>query len=136
MDIKKEKKLLDLTRIPGLLAPPYLIDLQISPYKDFLQLDSTTKRRKYQGLEAVLRDSFPIKAIDGGASLEYISYEIEPSKYSIDECRRLGMTYAGILKIKCRLSIYQLGENTSPAGTPSQRHGMASPIENKNIILV
>ena len=127
MDIKKEKKLLDLTRIPGLLGPPYLIDLQISPYKDFLQLDSTTKRRKYQGLEAVLRDSFPIKAIDGGASLEYISYEIEPSKYSIDECQRLGMTYAGILKIKCRLSIYQLGENTSPAGTPSQRHGMASP---------
>ena len=115
MDIKKENKLLDLTRIPVLLGPPYLIDLQISSYKHFLQLDVPSKRRRYQGLEAILKDTFPIRAKDKEALLEYISYEIEPSKYSIEECRRLGMTYAGILKIKCRLIISQSNENTGPA---------------------
>lgn len=102
----------DFTRIPALLQPPNLIDIQLTPYKSFLQLDVPHKRKRNEGLEKILKDTFPIKAIDGDAVLEYVSYDIERGKYSSEECKRLGMSYAGILKIKCRLLIYQHGEKT------------------------
>ena len=58
------------------LPIPNLIDVQIDSYKKFLQKDVDPKHRKNDGLEALLREVFPIESYDGNLRLEYISYDL------------------------------------------------------------
>ena len=53
---------------------PDLVEMQTRSYKDFLQPDVAPNRRKVEGLEALLREIFPIYSYDKTLALEYISY--------------------------------------------------------------
>ena len=44
--------------------------------------------------------------------LEFVSYEFEPPKYDVDECRQRGMTYAAPLKVTLRLIVFDVDEET------------------------
>ena len=81
---------------------PDLTTLQKESYKRFLQLDADPDHRKHQGLEAVLRESFPILSTDGSCRLEYVRYELEKPDYTIEECRRLKLTYGYRFKVWLR----------------------------------
>lgn len=72
-------------------------------YERFLQYDVPADKRKYEALEAILRDSFPVKSYDQSHILEYISYEIGQPRYTPEECKTLGLSYAGPFKLKLRL---------------------------------
>jgi DNA-directed RNA polymerase subunit beta len=82
---------------------PSLTDLQVKAYVKFLQAGIASDRRDNLGLEAILRETFPIKNYDGSLSLEYVSYEIGQPRYSADECRMLRLTYGAPLKVRLRL---------------------------------
>ena len=83
---------------------PDLTTLQTKSYADFLQADVAPEDRKNIGLEAVLRESFPIEdAHENSSRLEYVSYALEKPRYLPDECRRLRITYGRPWRVRFRL---------------------------------
>ena len=82
---------------------PNMLEIQLNSYYDFLQLDVPKAKRKKEGLEAAFREVFPIETPDGEYKLDYLSYTIGKPKYSIPECKKRGMSYAGSLRVMMRL---------------------------------
>ncbi|MEJ5259863.1 MAG: DNA-directed RNA polymerase subunit beta [Anaerohalosphaeraceae bacterium] len=82
---------------------PNLIEVQIASYERFLQADVPMSKRKDIGLEALFREIFPIVSYDKTMELEYLGYELEKPRYTIEQCRELRLTYGYPLKIHCRL---------------------------------
>jgi DNA-directed RNA polymerase subunit beta len=85
------------------LALPDLVELQTRSYAEFLQADVPYSERADRGLEAIIREVFPIASYDGTMSLEYLGYELSAPRYTADECRRLRLTYGSPFKIRVRL---------------------------------
>ncbi len=94
----------DYSKRGDALPIPNLIAVQTTAYSRFLQADTEPEKRKNEGIEALLREVFPIASYDGSSKLEYISYELGKPRYSRDECRALRLTYGMPLRIKVRLS--------------------------------
>ena len=80
-------------RVAEVVEVPNLVDLQTRAYTDFLQSDVPYGERRSVGLEAILREIFPIKSFNGELSLEFVGYELSGARYTPDECRRLRLTY-------------------------------------------
>lgn len=91
---------------------PNLIVLQKQSYESFLQKDVDPDRRGEQGLNGVFQSVFPISDFNNTASLEFVSYTLEPPKYDVDECRQRGMTYAAPIKVTLRLIVLDVDEAT------------------------
>jgi DNA-directed RNA polymerase subunit beta len=85
---------------------PYLIEIQRSSYAQFLQADVEPQKRKTMGLQAVFKSVFPIKDSNETASVEFDSYHFEEPKFTVDECRQRGMSYAAPLRVVIRLAIW------------------------------
>jgi DNA-directed RNA polymerase subunit beta len=86
-----------------LVEMPNLIEIQTKSFYDFLQMDVLPEKRQNQGLQSVFQEVFPIASYDGTSTLEFLNYNISPSKYDALECQRRGLTYAGTLKVSLRL---------------------------------
>ena len=99
-------------RIPEAVRMPNLIEVQRSSYEQFLQREVRPAQRRDEGLEAVFRSVFPIKDFNERAMLEYVSYEFEDPKYDVEECIQRDMTYAAPLKVKLRLIVWEIDEDT------------------------
>ncbi|MEM7202792.1 MAG: DNA-directed RNA polymerase subunit beta [Planctomycetota bacterium] len=82
---------------------PNLVEMQTSSYEEFLQPNIPPAKRKDLGLEALLREIFPIYSYDKTLCLEYISYELGRPRYTPEECRKLRITYGYPFKIRVRL---------------------------------
>ena len=91
---------------------PNLIEVQKSSYDDFLMVKEPPGGRAEQGLQAVFRSVFPISDFSGRATLEFVRYEFEPPKYDVDECQQRDMTFAAPLKVKLRLIVFDVNEET------------------------
>jgi DNA-directed RNA polymerase subunit beta len=85
------------------LEIPDLVELQTRSYAEFLQALVPFNERKDVGLEAIIREIFPIKSYSGAMALEYIGYELGRPRYTPDECRKLRLTYGAPFKIRVRL---------------------------------
>ncbi|MCF6158136.1 MAG: DNA-directed RNA polymerase subunit beta [wastewater metagenome] len=81
-----------------------LVHIQTKAYRDFLQADVPTSKRKNFGIEAILREIFPISNYDGTMSLDYIKYELGKPRYTQDECRQLRLTYGRPFRLWLRLN--------------------------------
>src|SRR5271170_3764273 len=92
----------DFSKRGDTLPIPNLIAVQIQSYQRFLQKDVDPKHRKNEGLEALLREVFPIESYDGNLRLEYISYDLSEPRYTTDECRALRLTYGMPFRIQVR----------------------------------
>ncbi len=92
-------------RIKDVASIPVMNSLQRVKYKEFLQDDVHPTERQDTGLEALFREAFPIESYDGTLKLEYVRYDLGRPRYSIEECRKLDLTYARPLKIITRLSL-------------------------------
>jgi DNA-directed RNA polymerase subunit beta len=99
-------------RIPEAIRMPNLIEVQRSSYEQFLQRDVRPANRIDDGLEAVFRSVFPVKDFNERATLEYVSYEFEEPKYDVEECIQRDITYAAPLKVKLRLIVFEMDEET------------------------
>jgi len=81
-----------------------LTQVQTDAYERFLQLAKGPEERDTSiGLEALLREVFPIESYDGTMKLEYINYTLEEARYTSDECRELRLTYGRPFRIGVRL---------------------------------
>src|ERR1700733_10336232 len=92
----------DYSKRGDALPIPDLIDVQIDSYVRFLQKEVEPDKRKPDGLEALLREVFPIESYDGNLRLEYISYDLSEPRYTTDECRALRLTYGMPFRIQVR----------------------------------
>jgi DNA-directed RNA polymerase subunit beta len=85
------------------MSVPDLFGVQMTAYARFLQEHSTPNERGRRGLEALLREMFPIESYDGNLSLHYINYELGKPRYTPDECRELRLTYGMPFRVRLRL---------------------------------
>jgi DNA-directed RNA polymerase subunit beta len=97
-------------RVGDAVPVPNLIEVQIASYERFLQKDVALNKRKDSGLEALFREVFPIVSYDKTMELEYLGYELEKPRYTIEQCRELRLTYGYPLKIHCRLKRKDAGD--------------------------
>jgi DNA-directed RNA polymerase subunit beta len=91
---------------------PNLIEVQKSSYDDFLMVKEPEGGRTDHGLQAVFRSVFPISDFSGRATLEFVRYDFELPKYDVDECMQRDMTYSAPLKVKLRLIVFDVNEET------------------------
>ena len=98
--------------IESKLLIPGLIDIQRMSYEKFLQADISATQRKNVGLQAVFKSIFPIKDYNETASLEFVSYHLDKSKYDVDECSSRSMTFAAPIKVVVRLVVWDKDETS------------------------
>jgi DNA-directed RNA polymerase subunit beta len=91
---------------------PNLIEVQKASYDQFLLVKEPAGGRPDEGLQAVFKSVFPIKDFSNTSQLDFVAYEFDPPKYDVDECRQRGMTYAAPLKVKLRLIVFDVDEET------------------------
>ena len=94
----------DYSKRGDALPIPNLIDVQTAAYKRFPQAETLPEKRKSEGLEALLREVFPIESYDGNMKLEYLSYDLGKPRYTQDECRALRLTFGMPFRVRVRLS--------------------------------
>jgi DNA-directed RNA polymerase subunit beta len=92
----------DFSKRGDALPIPNLIEVQQVAYQRFLQKEVEIGKRKNEGLEALLREVFPIESYDGNLRLEYISYDLSEPRYTTDECRALRLTFGMPFRIQVR----------------------------------
>ncbi len=90
-------------KLTDIIEPPDLIEIQKNSYKDFLQLDLAPNKRKPVGLQAVLKEVFPIESYDGKIVLDFVKYEITEPKLSPIDSIREGQSYSSSLYVTFRL---------------------------------
>jgi DNA-directed RNA polymerase subunit beta len=113
LDYRNRVKRVDLSKIDKVLEIPNLIQVQHESYNEFLQLNVPVEKRKDTGLQTVFKSIFPIADYNGRASLEFVSYTIGVPKWSEDECRERGMTFAAPIKVTVQLVIFDVDERTA-----------------------
>ncbi|NCG17824.1 MAG: DNA-directed RNA polymerase subunit beta, partial [Rhodobacterales bacterium] len=99
-------------KTPGVVKVSNLIEIQMASYEQFLQPSRSVEERQDQGLQAVFKSVFPIHDFSGRASLQFVSYELEPAKYDVDECRERGMTFSAPIKVIVRLVVWDVDTET------------------------
>jgi DNA-directed RNA polymerase subunit beta len=98
--------------VENIIEPPHLISMQRKSYEKFLQMDREPEDREDYGLQAILKNVFPINDFNGMCSLEYVKYKFGEPKYTVEECVQRGMTYDIPLKIVVRLMTFDVDEET------------------------
>ncbi len=98
-------KVRDFSKIGDALPVANLIDIQTASYERFLQADIAPEKRKNEGLQALLKEVFPIVSYDETMSMEFVSYDLGEPRYTPDECRQLRLSYGRPFRITCRLRI-------------------------------
>ena len=88
----------------ALLDYPDFLEVQLKSFRDFFQLDTTADSRRDEGLFKVFQEIFLIEDTRNNFTLEFIDYFVDPSRYSIEECLEMGLTYKVPLKAKLKLS--------------------------------
>ena len=95
----------DFTKFNFDIDLPDLLAIQVSSWKDFLQEDVLPEKRQNVGLEAVLRNTFPIEDNHRNYILEYKFYFLGLPKHSVKECLERRISYNIPLKVKFILHI-------------------------------
>ncbi len=99
-------------RIPEVVRMPNLIEVQKSSYNQFLQKDIAHEDRGDRGLNGTFKSVFPVRDFSDRAVLEYVSFEFEPPKFDEEECQQRDITFAAPLKVKMRLVVFDIDEDT------------------------
>ena len=99
-----DRKVRDFTKRGDAAGVPNLTEVQAAAYERFLQFTADPSGRDGGfGLEALMREVFPIESYDGKMQLEYLRYTLEEPRYTPDECRELRLTYAMPFRVGLRL---------------------------------
>jgi DNA-directed RNA polymerase subunit beta len=85
------------------LQYPDFLEVQLKSFREFFQMETTPEDRKSEGLYQVFSENFPITDTRNNFILEFLDYQVDPPRYSIDECIERGLTYSVPLKAKLKL---------------------------------
>ncbi len=103
----------DFSKLPTVMEVPYLLEMQKSSFRRFLQSDTPLDEREEVGLHAAFNSVFPIISYNGFVALEYVSYKLGEPVFTVRECQMRGATYSAPLRVVLRLVIY---DKTAPKG--------------------
>ena len=87
----------------SVLDIPYLLETQLTSYKEFLQKEVPAEERRNEGLQAAFESVFPITSHNGFAKLDFVEFALGTSMFDVRECQQRGLTYASPLRAKVRL---------------------------------
>ena len=102
MSVTKQTRV-NFASVKNPLPYPDFLEVQLKSFRDFLQLDTPTEKRKNEGLYKVFAENFPIADTRNNFVLEFLDYYIDPPRYTIEECLERGLTYSVPLKAKMKL---------------------------------
>ncbi len=102
MSVTKQTRV-NFASVKNPLPYPDFLEVQLKSFRDFLQLDTPTEKRKNEGLYKVFAENFPINDTRNSFTLEFLDYYIDPPRYTIEECLERGLTYSVPLKAKMKL---------------------------------
>ena len=100
MSVTIKQPRVNFASVKNPLAFPDFLDVQLKSFRDFLQLDTPTEKRKNEGLYKVFAENFPIADTRNNFVLEFLDYYIDPPRYTIEECLERALTYSVPLKAK------------------------------------
>ena len=103
MSVTIKQPRVNFASVKNPLAFPDFLDVQLKSFRDFLQLDTPTEKRKNEGLYKVFAENFPIADTRNNFVLEFLDYYIDPPRYTIEECLERALTYSVPLKAKLKL---------------------------------
>jgi DNA-directed RNA polymerase subunit beta len=94
----------DFSKRGDAIPVPRLTLVQRDAYERYLQLTRPFDQRDPElGLEALLREVFPIESYDGTMKLEYLYYKLDEPRYTPEECKELRLTYGMPFRVAVRL---------------------------------
>ena len=100
-------------KLKEILSIPNLIEVQKKSYNQFLSSKQVSEASLQKGLVKVFNSIFPIEELSDKATLEYLSFRLEKSKFSVEECRQRDLTYSSALKPTLRLVIYDIDQENN-----------------------
>ena len=100
-------------KLKEILSIPNLIEVQKKSYNQFLSSKKISEASLQKGLVKVFNSIFPIEELSDKATLEYLSFRLEKSKFSVEECRQRDLTYSSALKPTLRLVIYDIDQENN-----------------------
>jgi DNA-directed RNA polymerase subunit beta len=103
MSVQAKKERINFSSTQTRFDYPDFLEVQVKSVKDFFQLKTTPDNRKGEGLYRVFEENFPISDTRNNFVLEFIDYQVDPPRYSIDECIERGLTFSVPLKAKLKL---------------------------------
>ena len=90
-------------KLQDVIQPPDLIEIQTNSYRDFLQTDVPPAKRRSIGLQMVFKQAFPIEDYQGHRTVDFVKYDIRPTKMGPVECIREGQSYTSPLYVTFRI---------------------------------
>ena len=103
MSVNTTKERINFSSTQTRFDYPDFLEVQVKSFKEFFQLKTTPDDRKKEGLYQVFEENFPISDTRNNFVLEFIDYQVDPPRYSIDECIERGLTFSVPLKAKLKL---------------------------------
>jgi len=103
MGLKSNVERVNFSSTKNQLEYPDFLEVQLKSFQEFFQLGTTPEERKKEGLYRVFNENFPITDTRNNFVLEFLDYQIDPPRYTIDECIERGLTYSVPLKAKLKL---------------------------------
>jgi DNA-directed RNA polymerase subunit beta len=97
---------------------PNLIEVQRASYDQFLPLKKSADK---SGLETIFSSVFPISSFSGSSVLEFVSCELDPPKYDVEECRRRSLVYSSGLKVTLRLVVFDQDPDTGASSVKDMK---------------
>ncbi len=103
MSLNIENKRVSFSSAKTVFKYPDFLEIQLKSFREFFQLATTPEERKAEGLCRVFEENFPITDTRNNFVLEFIDYEVDPARYTVDECLERGLTYSVPIKVKLKL---------------------------------
>ena len=103
MSVKTRQERINFSSTQTRFDYPDFLEVQVKSFKDFFQLKTTPDDRKGEGLYQVFEENFPISDTRNNFVLEFLDYQVDPPRYSIEECIERGLTFSVPLKAKLKL---------------------------------
>ncbi|MBN1112271.1 MAG: DNA-directed RNA polymerase subunit beta [Bacteroidales bacterium] len=83
---------------------PDFLEIQLKSFREFFQLNSTKEERLEERLHQVFSENFPISDTRNNFVLEFLDYQVDPPRYSLEECIERGLTFS--VPVKAKLKLY------------------------------
>ncbi len=82
---------------------PFLLEMQLNSYEEFLQQYIPAHERQNAGLQSVFASVFPIVSNNRLARMEFVNYSLTPPIFDIKECQIRGLSYQSGVRARMRL---------------------------------
>ena len=86
---------------------PDFLEVQLDSFFKFFKLGSTYEERKKESLYKVFQEHFPLSDSRNQFVLEFLDYNVDPPRYSIQECILRGLNSLLIFMMSCMLILIE-----------------------------